>query len=118
MSSGGKFPSPTAPGCCAPPSWAGSGSTAKAAASWNPSLPYGQELPLRRELPTASVTTLISEMVCRRLTSLDVILKAPTDYRFLRQQRLLGKLVAPPIDRRRFEAELPNDIWRMTPYMG
>ncbi|CAO0821797.1 hypothetical protein DFAR_2660003 [Desulfarculales bacterium] len=32
---------------------------------------------LRRELPTASVTTFISEMMRRRLTSFDVILKAP-----------------------------------------
>ena len=33
---------------------------------------------LRRELPTASVTALISEMMRRRLTSPDVVLKAPT----------------------------------------
>ncbi|CAO0820290.1 hypothetical protein DFAR_2480042 [Desulfarculales bacterium] len=38
---------------------------------------------LRRELPTASATTLISEMMRRCLTSFDVILKAPTVYRFL-----------------------------------
>ncbi|CAO0824536.1 hypothetical protein DFAR_60002 [Desulfarculales bacterium] len=58
---------------------------------------------LRRELPTASVTTLISEMMHRRLTSLDVILKAPTVYRFLHQHGLMGKTVAPPVDCRRFE---------------
>ncbi|CAO0822753.1 hypothetical protein DFAR_3290001 [Desulfarculales bacterium] len=51
-------------------------------------------------------------MMRRRLTSLDVILKAPTDYRFLNQQGLMGKQVAPPVDRRRFEAKLPNDIWQ------
>ncbi|CAO0819869.1 hypothetical protein DFAR_1150027 [Desulfarculales bacterium] len=68
---------------------------------------------LRRELPTASVTTLISEMMRRCLTTLDVILKAPTIYRFLHQQGLMGKQVAPPCrDRRRFEAELPSDIWQ------
>ncbi|CAO0821046.1 hypothetical protein DFAR_2090024 [Desulfarculales bacterium] len=38
--SGGKSPSPTAPGYSAPPSWDGSGSTARAAASWNPSTPW------------------------------------------------------------------------------
>ncbi|CAO0823802.1 hypothetical protein DFAR_3920010 [Desulfarculales bacterium] len=53
---------------------------------------------------------LISKMMRRRLTLLDVILKAPTVYRFLHQQGLLGKQVAPPVDRRRFEDELPNDI--------
>lgn len=67
---------------------------------------------LRRELPSASVTTLIGEMMRRRLTSPDVILKAPTVYRFLHQQGLMGKQAAKPVDRRRFEAELPNDIWQ------
>ncbi|CAO0824502.1 hypothetical protein DFAR_670011 [Desulfarculales bacterium] len=53
------------------------------------------------------------------MTSLGVILKAHTDYRFLHQQELMGKQVAPSVDRRRFEAELPNDIWqRVTPCMG
>ncbi|CAO0824732.1 hypothetical protein DFAR_850030 [Desulfarculales bacterium] len=33
---------------------------------------------LRRELPTVSVATIINEMMRRRLTSLDVILKAST----------------------------------------
>ncbi|CAO0824697.1 hypothetical protein DFAR_840001 [Desulfarculales bacterium] len=70
---------------------------------------------LRRELPPASVTTLISKMMRRRLTLLDVILKAPTAYRFLHQQGLMGKQVAPPIDRRRFEAEPPNDTWQRVP---
>ncbi|CAO0823127.1 hypothetical protein DFAR_340010 [Desulfarculales bacterium] len=65
---------------------------------------------LRRELPTASVTTLVSEMMHRRLAALDVILKTPTVYRLLHQQGLMGKQVAPPVDRRRYEAELPNDI--------
>lgn len=67
---------------------------------------------LKREMPTASVSTLINEMRRRRLTSPDVALKAPTVYRFLHQQGLMGKQAAPPVDRRRFEAELPNDIWQ------
>ncbi|CAO0823966.1 hypothetical protein DFAR_4000005 [Desulfarculales bacterium] len=65
---------------------------------------------MRRELPTASVTTLISDMMRRRLTLLGVILKAPIVYRFLHQQGLKGKQVTPSVDRRRFEVELPNDI--------
>ncbi|CAO0824591.1 hypothetical protein DFAR_710054 [Desulfarculales bacterium] len=67
---------------------------------------------LRRELPTASVNTLISEMMRRRLTSFDLILKALTVYRFLHQQGLMGEQIAPPSDRRRLEAELSNDIWQ------
>ncbi|CAO0822420.1 hypothetical protein DFAR_3020001 [Desulfarculales bacterium] len=48
----------------------------------------------------------------RRLPTLDVVLKAPTAYRSLHQQGVMGKQVAPSVDRRRFEAELPNDIWQ------
>ncbi|CAO0822241.1 hypothetical protein DFAR_2910015 [Desulfarculales bacterium] len=56
------------------------------------------------------MTILISEMMRQRLTTFDVFLKAPTVYRFLHQQELKDKQVAPPVDRRRFEVELPNDI--------
>ncbi|CAO0824077.1 hypothetical protein DFAR_4040036 [Desulfarculales bacterium] len=71
---------------------------------------------LRRELPIASVITLISEMMRRRLTSFDVILKASTVYRFLRQQRLIGNQVASPVDCRRCEAELLKTFSRVTLY--
>ncbi|CAO0823253.1 hypothetical protein DFAR_3600007 [Desulfarculales bacterium] len=50
---------------------------------------------LRRELPTASVTTLIGEMMQRRVTSLDVILKAPTVCRFLHQKSNDGQISHP-----------------------
>ncbi|CAO0819731.1 hypothetical protein DFAR_1110001 [Desulfarculales bacterium] len=64
--------------------------TGAAAGPWTrtPPRPWSA---LRRELPTASVTNLISEMTRRRLTSLEVILKALTGYRFLHQQGLMGK---------------------------
>ncbi|CAO0822910.1 hypothetical protein DFAR_3370008 [Desulfarculales bacterium] len=67
---------------------------------------------LRKELLTASGITFTSEIMHRRLTSLDVILKAPTVYCSLHQQEPMGKQVAPPVDRGRFEVELPNDIWQ------
>ncbi|CAO0823389.1 hypothetical protein DFAR_3690029 [Desulfarculales bacterium] len=75
---------------------------------------------LCRELPTASVATLTSAMIRQRLAALDVILKAPTVYRFLHQQGLGGKQVAPPVDYRyrRFEAELQTTFSRVTPCMG
>ncbi|CAO0820760.1 hypothetical protein DFAR_1870002 [Desulfarculales bacterium] len=44
--------------------------------------------------------------------------KAPTVYRFLHQQGLVGEQVAPSVDRRRFEAELPNDIWQRNAMHG
>lgn len=67
---------------------------------------------LRREMPSASVNTIIGEMIRRRLAPPDVALKPATVYRFLHQQGLMDKNTAPPVDRRRFEAELPNDIWQ------
>jgi putative transposase len=67
---------------------------------------------LKREMPKASVSTVIAEMRRRRLASPDVELKGPTVYRFLRQLGLMGNKAAPSIDRRKFEAELPNDIWQ------
>ncbi|CAO0823520.1 hypothetical protein DFAR_3740018 [Desulfarculales bacterium] len=54
---------------------------------------------LRRTLPTASMVTLISEIMRRNLTALDVILKVPIVYHFLHQQELMGKQVAPPSER-------------------
>ncbi|CAO0823068.1 hypothetical protein DFAR_3460047 [Desulfarculales bacterium] len=81
-------------------------------------LPYGQELSLRRELPTASVTILINEMMRRRLTSLDVILKASTVYRFLHQQGRMGEQVAPLSTAGAARRSCPTTFSRVTPCMG
>jgi len=67
---------------------------------------------VRRELPRATIVRLISEMNARRLVSPGIELAPSTVYRFLHQQDLM-KLTSPlPEDRRRFEAELPNDLWQ------
>jgi len=67
---------------------------------------------LREEMPKATVPRLIRKMKQRRLFSPDVHLNLSTVYRFLHQQNLMNHNKSKPEDRRRFEAELPNDIWQ------
>ncbi len=67
---------------------------------------------LRRELPKATVVRLIDEMNRRKLVSPGLILTPTTVYRFLMRNCLMKLTQAMPEDRRKFEAELPNDIWQ------
>ena len=66
---------------------------------------------LRRELPKVTVVRLIYEMNKRKLVSPGLILTPTTVYRFLNRNALMKLTQAMPEDRRKFEAELPNDIW-------
>jgi putative transposase len=65
---------------------------------------------LRKRLPKATVRCLIREMEQRRLAPVGQ-LKASTVYRFLHRHELMTPTAAPQ-DRRKFEAELPNDLWQ------
>lgn len=67
---------------------------------------------LRYEMPTAPVVRLIEELKNRGLIEKREGLNPSTVYRFLRQQGLMRPLEATPPDRRRFEAEMPNDLWQ------
>ncbi len=67
---------------------------------------------LKREFPRASVRVLIEELRGRRVIDPWVRLSPATVYRFLKTQGLLGPSCEVPKDRRRFEAELPNDLWQ------
>ncbi len=67
---------------------------------------------LRRELPKATIAKLINEMSVRRLVSPGLILTVATVHRFLRTNGLMKQTGAAPEDRRKFEAELPNDLWQ------
>ncbi len=67
---------------------------------------------LRAELPKATIHRLISEMNKRRLVSPGLVLTTATVHRFLRSNGLMKRTEALPEDRRRFEAELPNDLWQ------
>jgi transposase InsO family protein len=67
---------------------------------------------LRYEMPTAPVVRLIEELKNRGMIEKREGLNPSTVYRFLRQQGLMRPFEASPPDRRRFEAELPNDLWQ------
>lgn len=66
---------------------------------------------LRRSMPQATVPALIKIMDKRKLTSPGTRLKPATVYRFLHSQDLMKPFAGHP-DRRKFEAELPNDLWQ------
>jgi putative transposase len=66
---------------------------------------------LRKSMPRATVPALIKVMERRRLVSPGTRLKATTVYRFLHSHNLMKPPAGHP-DRRKFEAELPNDMWQ------
>ena len=67
---------------------------------------------LRQEMPKSAVRNLIAEMEQRGLIPTGVHLNPSTVYRFLKDRGLMGVPGAAKQDRRRFEAELPNDMWQ------
>jgi transposase InsO family protein len=67
---------------------------------------------LRTEIPRCSLPTLISELTKRKLLPPGLVLGASTLYRFLKREGILKAASPPPVDRRKFEAELPNDLWQ------
>jgi putative transposase len=67
---------------------------------------------LRREMPKATVKQLIETMHQRQLVVPWTRLSPSTVYRLLRRHGLTGSWSATPVDRRKFEAELPNDLWQ------
>jgi putative transposase len=77
------------------------------------SLDEETELSLRRvraEMPKATARVLVEEMEKRRLITGDLPLSCV--YRVLHRHGLMTRDATPPEDRRKFEAELPNDIWQ------
>lgn len=67
-------------------------------------------LNLRRQMPKATVPALISAM--KQHCSPGLILSPATVYRLLHKEGLLHPPEPASTDRRKFEAELPNDIWQ------
>jgi len=65
---------------------------------------------LRQEMPNATVPVLIRTMRERDLSGKD--LRPTTVYRFLHHHNLMKPSEGQHPDRRKFEAELPNDIWQ------
>jgi putative transposase len=67
---------------------------------------------LRRDLRKMPVPELARVLHQRQLVSSGRSVSLSSVYRFLRQHKLMTTDEAPPTDRRKFEAELPNDLWQ------
>ncbi len=67
---------------------------------------------LRKEMPAATVPHLIEQMNQRKVVTPGTVLNTTTVYRFLHQHDLMRLIRSNPVDRRKFEAELPNDLWQ------
>lgn len=66
---------------------------------------------LRKEMPQATVATMIQTMQQRRLVTPGTRLAHTSVWRFLKRRKLMAPAAA-PVDRRKYEAELANDIWQ------
>jgi putative transposase len=67
---------------------------------------------LKLETPALTIPQLIEQMNRQNRVSPDIVLNNSTVYRFLHQHNLVHLQVKKPVDRRKFEAELPNDLWQ------
>lgn len=67
---------------------------------------------LRREKPQMPVNRLMVEMAAKNWISPGTTLYLSTVYRILKEHGLNRPPAAAKVDRRRFEAEFPNDIWQ------
>lgn len=67
-------------------------------------------LQVRKEMPKVTASVLVEEMKKRHLILSDLPLSCV--YRTLHRHGLVGRDISPPEDRRKFEAELPNDLWQ------
>ena len=69
-------------------------------------------LGLRREMPTAPVKTLIRTAQQRGVVDDEQHLAESTVWRLLKREGLMQRTEQAAVDRRRFEAALPNDLWQ------
>ena len=67
---------------------------------------------LRKAKPLLPVAHLVDEMEQKGLVSPGYTLRLSTAYRVLKNAGLSGRPTSEAVDRRRFEAEFPNDIWQ------
>jgi len=67
---------------------------------------------LRREMPRATVRSLIRTAQQRGVVDCEQHLAESTLWRLLKREGLMERAEQAAVDRRRFEAELPNDIWQ------
>ncbi|MBW2690307.1 MAG: helix-turn-helix domain-containing protein, partial [Deltaproteobacteria bacterium] len=69
-------------------------------------------LELRRQQPKMPVPELTRILHQRQLVTGGRSVSQTSVYRFLHQHNLMRQGSAAPTDRRKFEAELPNDLWQ------
>ncbi len=69
-------------------------------------------LALRKELPELTLPVFMREAKQRKIIQPGMEVTYSTLYRFLQTEGLLKKPSSEPEDRRRFEAEYPNDLWQ------
>src|SRR3990172_8794991 len=67
---------------------------------------------LRQEMPTATAPVLVKKMEERGLVAPGTELNLSTVYRLLHRRNLMKINSLQPEVRRKFEAELPNDLWQ------
>ncbi len=67
---------------------------------------------LRLAIPALTVPQLIEQMNAQNRVTSGTVLNNSTVYRFLHQHNLMVSQMKKPVDRRKFEAELPNDLWQ------
>ncbi len=67
---------------------------------------------LRSKMPALTVPQLIEQMNGQNRVTPGIMLNNSSVYRFLHQQNLMAPQMKKPVDRRKFEAELPNDLWQ------
>jgi transposase InsO family protein len=67
---------------------------------------------LRESMPKVTVPALIAAMEKQHLVAPGAKLSLTTVYRFLHAHNLMRQNSGPAPDRRKFEAELPNDLWQ------
>lgn len=67
---------------------------------------------LRKEMPVAPVHTLIRTAQQRGVVDSEQYLAESTVWRLFKREGLMLPTEHAPVDRRRFEAQLPNDLWQ------
>ena len=67
---------------------------------------------LRRQIPRVPIRHLIAEAREKSLVDPEVHLAETTVWRLFKREGLLDTTSNVPIDRRKYEAELPNDMWQ------
>src|SRR5271169_3177545 len=67
---------------------------------------------LRKEFPNVTLPVLLRQAKERKIVPPGTTLPYSTLYRFLKSQGLVDRPAQAPKDRRKFEAEHPNDLWQ------